>query len=147
MAKFKYRATSNGTLSNPFRYVRAGELVVSEVAIKASWLTPEKEYEEPKDLPITSVSDLQMTKDLHRPNDLPPVAENSSYAASMEDIKALEARQDGVAAPAPPEAPAAPVEPQVNAAPAPAPAEAPVAPTTVVNEEAAQTGTGDQDVI
>lgn len=35
-----YRATADGTLSNPYRHVRKGDLVVLKEPIKASWLEP-----------------------------------------------------------------------------------------------------------
>lgn len=40
MAKFRYRATNKGTLSNPYRLVSEGEIIESAVPLKASWLIP-----------------------------------------------------------------------------------------------------------
>jgi len=49
---YSYKATSDGTLSNPYRHVLKGETVTVDKKIDANWLIPLKEYREPKELPI-----------------------------------------------------------------------------------------------
>lgn len=137
--KYKYRATRKGTLSNPFKFVKAGELVVSDKEIKASWLAPEEAYEPPKELPITATSTAQQVVARQNPA-VPPVAAGSGYETAMQDVRTMEAAQDALQATEPQAVtppPAAPPAPQEQPAVQPTPQEAP--------QEVA--GTGDQDVI
>lgn len=40
MASFKYRATADGTLSDPYRFIEKGQIVVLDKEVRASWLKP-----------------------------------------------------------------------------------------------------------
>lgn len=54
---YKYKATSDGVISKPYRYVRKGETVISDTPIEAKWLVDAKKYKD-VELPIMSAMQL-----------------------------------------------------------------------------------------
>ncbi len=136
--KYRYRAVKNGVLSEPYRYVKAGELVILDQEVKSSWLVREEKYATPVDLPITSAS--IEPKQLSTPNAIPPVPSSPAYTSAMESIKNLEAQQDGQQAPVPTATvPLSPAVPTVGDEGTPS--------IDQTSEEAPQAGTGNQDVL
>lgn len=99
MPEFRYRAVTNGTLSNPYRHVKAGDLVVlSEPLAKPSkWLLPEPEAHavlsnELPVMPYMTKPGSELKKVL-----VAPVTQTSSYSQGIESLKALEALADAKA--------------------------------------------------
>lgn len=89
---FRYRATKTGVLNNPFRYVKAGEVVESKHEISASWLVDEKKFMPAPALPVSGhmvLAGTQVQQVL-----TPPVVSTKGYTDQMEQLKKLEAIQD-----------------------------------------------------
>lgn len=93
MAKFKYKAIANGTLSDPYRFVKAGEIVHSDVEIKCKWLVSEKDAAALKPLPLMpNLSVVNRNARFVPP--LPPIQRND-YDAQMQAVKEAEDARDG----------------------------------------------------
>ena len=89
---FTYRATKNGTLSNPYRLIETGGVFTSPVEMKGSWFVPVEQYKEPK--PVSPFAGLAQPAPVAG-NTLPNIPSSESFQQSLEGIKALEAAQDG----------------------------------------------------
>lgn len=94
--QFVYRAIKDGVLNKPrYRHVKKGEQVVSDEAIKATWL---KDWEAPVAAELPIMPNIGVKVNNPTPNNatttLDPSAER--YTANMEAIKKLENEQDGV---------------------------------------------------
>lgn len=159
--QYVYKATADGTLSNPFTFVKEGQTVVLREPVEASWLTPLNEYQEPKELPPTATFEHQtrnIKPEMVSHADAPG---HKDYDRGIEEIKKAEAAQDAkeqehdkaiIAPPA-----AAPNHPAEIAQGAPAaPPPQPTAPTTEpqptvdgkpAGVEGVDQGTGSQDVL
>jgi hypothetical protein len=94
-----YRALENGTLGNPYRFIKKGDVFETEEPIKAKWLVLEKDYVAAKPLPITPY----LSKEGHKIKPVvaqasslkPPAIKDANYDAQMKDIKRLERVIDG----------------------------------------------------
>jgi len=91
-AKFKYKALSNGTLNHPYRFVEAGEIVESDVEIKARWLLPLREANALKPLPL--MPNLQFAGSAVQHVAIPPVAARPAYDAQIKALEEKERQQD-----------------------------------------------------
>jgi len=91
---YHYKAIANGTLANPYRFVRKGQRVSSEVEIKSTWLKAIIDGKEPviEELPITPYID-DVSK--RQKPELPVQVFTDAYSEQMNAIQKLEAIQDG----------------------------------------------------
>lgn len=90
---YRYRATADGVLSDPYRHITKGQEVISKEPIKASWLVPVEKFGADKPLPImpfmnAAGSRVEQIK-------VPPAAVGSAYQHQMETLTAIERKQDG----------------------------------------------------
>ncbi len=104
---FEYVATSNGTLSNPYRHVKKGQTVSSPVALKGSWLVPKSEHKPEKDLPIMGgLKHHKKGRDALHPFNVAKPISDPHYDNAIAAIKKMEDIQDGKVPAAQPTAPA-----------------------------------------
>lgn len=91
---FEYKAMTNGSLSNPYRFVRKGTKVQSETEISASWLEPIIDGKEPviQEKPVTPYLD-EVTNRAKPPEPVAAIPE--AYSDQMEQVIANEKRIDG----------------------------------------------------
>lgn len=89
---YSYKASKDGTLSNPYRYVKQGETVESDVPLTASWLVS-PESPEPAPLPITPMMNFagRELKNIL----VPPVGQSDGYQENMKTLIAKENAADG----------------------------------------------------
>lgn len=138
MATYKYKAVANGTLSRPYRYFRAGEVITSPVELDSPALVPYDQYVEQKSdviVPYMTINGVKqkpryenadpvLSQDQPNGKGVPTVPSNAAYDRSMDSVRELEKLMD-----------------QQGAAPA----------TTATDPEAELTqggaGTGNQNVI
>lgn len=132
---YQYKAIKDGVLSNPYKRVREGDVVtLSKPVVKSTWLVPVEDYK-PKPEQVTVPHMQKVPPKEPQTVSVPPAPSSVNYQRGMEDIKAMEAKQDGLTQVQPGKfvGEAQPVQP------APQP-EATEQPKT-------QEGTGNQDVI
>lgn len=91
--EYRYKAISNGTLSNPYRFVEAGQVVISPVPITAKWLVTLEEARRIPQLPITP---YMRTPGSDRVNVLhAPAPVDPNYDNQIRVIRDAEDRRDG----------------------------------------------------
>lgn len=95
----RYKAIAPGTLSNPFRYVTADEVVTMQHPIKSTWLKEVDEMghfidEQPKPIPL--MPHLKEVAPAAK-NVTPPAISDPDYDRSMEAVSKLEKEQDKAA--------------------------------------------------
>lgn len=143
---FEYKAISNGTLNNPYRFIEKDQIVVSDVEIKSKWLVSieaaDKIAKEPlmshmntadKPQPRAALNGIDAMRQLD-----PASVADQAYTKNIQTLQKFERAQDVII----PQANAAPDKPPVNQGTA-----APVDTQQQPGGEAAQKGTGDQDVL
>lgn len=113
-----YTAISDGTLSNPYRHVKQGEVLDLDEPVNFKWLVPTSEFKAAKNLPVTPY--MADAKPIGQPNRTPPSYSDPMYDAQMEAVKANEIKADTAAGiitpPAPIPVPPEPVVPASDAA-------------------------------
>lgn len=101
---YRYRAISDGTLANPYRFVNKGQIIDSNTPIKASWLV---DAETPPADPLPVMPVMNRAGAAVQEITIPPVPSSSQYDAHIETLKRMENKQDGISEPV---KPAEPVE-------------------------------------
>lgn len=96
MAKFKYKALTNGTLNHPYRFVTAGEIVELDEKINARWLIPLKDANAQKPLPLMPIMNIAGSQVEHIT--VAPIAPRPDYDAQMGTLIAKEQAQDAAKA-------------------------------------------------
>ncbi len=99
MAK-KFKALENGTLSNPYSYVRKGDVVEipdEQLLIykKSSWLVPLEEHKAAKELPIYPTVRLKESAKSSAMAAINSLPVNENYAKQMDTLVAHENKLDG----------------------------------------------------
>jgi len=140
----KFKATKDGILSDPYKRVEAGDVVIvdDKIGKSASWLVPVEDYKPDPEMPIVPHMDINQPKP-PQTNEVPPAPSGTNYQNQMEDIVAKEGAEDGLAAPAT----VTEVEPGKFVGEAvPVDPSAPADPVTE-DQTSQAAGTGNQDVI
>lgn len=130
MAKFSYVATQDGTLSNPYRYIKAGERLESDVDLSDHTWLASPNLPKAKELPLMGVSPPKAGSAVQQIM-LAPVAGNPLYDANTAAIVIRETHEDANKV-----IPAAPAAPATE-----------TAITTNTGDAESQQGTGNADVL
>lgn len=146
MAQHQFKAIDAGTLSNPYRWVEKGEIVLlndeqAEFYLKRSkWLRPLAEVNARKEQPLMPHMKLSGQNGLpySKPQPLAPSPMTQGYEKSMASIKQREDAEDGIIR-SPVEAHTAPAQP------GPVPVLPPGAELGKPGDGAEQQGTGNLD--
>ncbi len=151
---YRYRAIENGTLANPYRWVRKGSVVTLDEPLDkpSKWLIPEVEADEVlnrKPLPITPyLSNQGKNLQPREANFVPPAPSSSDYIQQMSEVQKFEAMQDQAAALL--KAGASQIQPTEKTLVAPAdvaPATPAAGASPVVQPGGETTGTANQNVL
>nr|BDD45118.1 hypothetical protein 7 [bacterium] len=81
---YTYVAIKAGVLSNPYRFLEKGERYVSPVKLNRSWLVPESEYRQRRELPITSAMPHGPKREIAR--ETKPI-DDPQYDQAVSDLK------------------------------------------------------------
>lgn len=97
MTKYLYRATSHGTLNDPYRFIEKGSIVSSDVPLDVSWLEehdPVRGRPLPVPPPTTAlnISGAQVQRVKHAPA---PVSD--AYKKQMDKVREIEGQEDAKA--------------------------------------------------
>jgi hypothetical protein len=85
---YHYKAKADGVLSDPYKFVRAGETVILQKPVKASWLVLAADYTEPKEKPITSATVIAGQNLQHIT--VPPSVSSEQYQTAMDHVIKIE---------------------------------------------------------
>lgn len=98
---YKYKAVSDGVLSNPYRRVRKGETIIFTEPLEqpSKWLIPHEEYKPEPDLPLIPHMGFEKRTVAHASTTPHSDLGSDQYKGGMDDLKRAEAIQDGLIEP------------------------------------------------
>lgn len=86
---YRYKAIKDGTLSNPYRHIKAGDIVELNEPVKSSWLVS-PDLKEPGALPLMPYMNMAGSK-VERVA-VPPIAPREDYDRNINTLLAREAK-------------------------------------------------------